>query len=189
MSMTHLSGVTLPVTMPSLGVSSLTPPAWAFAAQVGGFWARLPIPPSLNNMFVNMARKSGGRVRSRDYKKWATDAGWLIKDDQKRQAPIFGRFAVALLISEKESGDADNRFKAIGDLLVSYGVTEDDKLNDMPLTMRCSSVARGTCEVIAIPATAIPDLLDFLASTVRMGCGGAGVLAPARPAQGVPAPS
>lgn len=178
-----------PRDMPSLGVSSLTSPASCFAASVGGFWARLPVPPSLNNMFVNIAKANRARVRSSNYKLWAQEAGWLIRADRIRR--VDGRFAVALLISDKESGDADNRFKAVGDLLVSHGVTEDDKKNDLPLTMRCDGVARKTCEVIVVPASAIPELLEFLASIVREQVGGmAGVPASRLPAvQGVPPPS
>lgn len=131
----------------SIVVTQLSPETrltWAFAARVGGFWARIPIPPSLNNMFQNArGKEKSGRIKTFAYKQWSEKAGWMIMADRSATGcQIHGRFAVALLISEKESGDADNRFKAIGDLLVSYGVTEDDKKNYAPLIMRSPSIAR-----------------------------------------------
>lgn len=161
-------------------VTPLSPqpsPTWAFAARVGGFWARLPIPPSLNNMFHNARGKGkAGRIKTTAYKRWFDQAGWMIKADRSATGcQIYGRFAAVLLISDKESGDADNRFKAIGDLLVSYGVTEDDKKNHAPLTMRSPSIARETCEVIVVPFAVLPELFEFLASLARAaGAGAAG---------------
>ncbi|MGL4296920.1 MAG: hypothetical protein ACRCTG_14505 [Aestuariivirga sp.] len=170
-------------------------PVWAFAAKAGGFWARLPVPPSLNNAYINgskairasgervAGRKHGGRRISPEYARWREEAGWMIKADRSATArPVEGRFAVALLLSPKEDGDADNRFKAIGDLLASQGVTGNDRYNDAPLTMRCPSVQRGWCEVVAVSVSALPDLLEFLASLARGASAG-----PAGPsAAGVP---
>ena len=173
-------------------------PVWVFAARAGGFWARLPVPPSLNNAYVNrtkafrasaegkIVRKSAGRGVSPEYARWREAAGWMIRSDRSATArSVNGRFAVALLLSSKEDGDADNRFKAIGDLLASNGVTANDRYNDAPLTLRFGFVQRGMCEVVAIPVAALPDLLEFLASLARAaGAGAAGAPATASPDSG-----
>lgn len=84
----------------------------------------LPVPPSVNSMFVNVPGK--GRIKSKDYKKWISEAGWLLKAARVR--PVTGRVEIALVIAEpkRETSDLDNRTKACLDLLVEHGIIEDD---------------------------------------------------------------
>lgn len=35
----------------------------------------LPLPPSVNNLYAN--RRGGGRVKTRDYRGWLAEAGWV----------------------------------------------------------------------------------------------------------------
>ena len=82
----------------------------------------LPFPPSVNAMFFNVPGR--GRVKTTDYKAWELEAGLMLR----RQKPtIFSeRVEISVDLDETRRGDADNRFKAVADLLVKHGVIPDD---------------------------------------------------------------
>ncbi len=82
----------------------------------------LPFPPSTNNLFVNIPGR--GRAPSREYEKWKADAAWLLKS--QRLGKFEPRAIVFIDIDEKRKGDADNRSKAVLDLLVEHGVLAGD---------------------------------------------------------------
>ncbi len=84
----------------------------------------LPWPPSLNNMFLNVRGK--GRVRSENYRKWATEAGWLLKSQKPHKFNEPVRVRVELNPPNARAFDLDNRNKALLDLLVEHGVIHDD---------------------------------------------------------------
>lgn len=84
----------------------------------------LPWPPSLNNMFLNVRGK--GRVRSENYRKWADEAGWLLKSQKPRKFHEPVRVRVELNPPNARAFDLDNRNKALLDLLVEHGVIIDD---------------------------------------------------------------
>lgn len=84
----------------------------------------LPMPPSLNNAFVNIAGK--GRVRSENYRKWANQAGWLLKAQRVAPFNVPVRVRIEIKPENKRAFDLDNRTKAILDLLVTHGVLHDD---------------------------------------------------------------
>lgn len=84
----------------------------------------LPWPPSLNNMFLNVRGK--GRVRSENYRKWLTEAGWLLKSQKPRRFHEPVRIRVELNPPNARAFDLDNRNKALLDLLVEHGVIIDD---------------------------------------------------------------
>jgi Holliday junction resolvase RusA-like endonuclease len=86
----------------------------------------LPLPPSVNGLFVNV--RGRGRVRSEGYRKWALEAGWMLK----AQRP--GKFLVPVNISIEinppngRAFDLDNRNKALLDLLVEHQIIPDDSI-------------------------------------------------------------
>jgi crossover junction endodeoxyribonuclease RusA len=83
-------------------------------------------PPSLNNLFANVAGK--GRVRADRYRKWANAAGWDLKLNKPQ--PVKGPVSVTMLFGrpDKRRRDLDGLAKAPADLLVEHGVIEDDSL-------------------------------------------------------------
>jgi Holliday junction resolvase RusA-like endonuclease len=82
----------------------------------------LPLPPSVNNLFVNR-RDGKGRYTSPRYKAWQTEAGWEI--NRQKPGRVWGDYELHIVLP-KMRGDADNRLKPLLDLLVKHEVTDDD---------------------------------------------------------------
>jgi crossover junction endodeoxyribonuclease RusA len=85
----------------------------------------LPYPPSVNNLFINVAR---GRVISKRYAAWRTDAHWTIK---RTPGPRFSEpVAVEIILGkpDRRKRDLDNAIKAPLDALVEMHVITDDSL-------------------------------------------------------------
>lgn len=86
---------------------------------------RLPFPPSVNDMFGNnKSGKGRGRYVMTDYKKWRADASDALFRQGIR--PIVGRCVMRIDLDDKRQGDADNRVKAILDVLVKHGTLGGD---------------------------------------------------------------
>lgn len=85
----------------------------------------LPWPPSVNQCFANVPGK--GRVKTKAYKDWRYQAGWLIKISMAK-APKMGRYSVKIEATRqgKRRRDIDNFIKPIVDALVESGVVPDD---------------------------------------------------------------
>ncbi len=83
----------------------------------------LPMPPSTNTLYRNVAGK--GRVTSARYMRWkeaaATEA--LLQ----RQKHIGGPVEVSIRVKRDRRSDIDNRVKAAVDFLVSQGFIDDDR--------------------------------------------------------------
>ena len=82
----------------------------------------LPMPPSVNSLYRNVPGR--GRVPSGLYQRWrkaADDAMW----GQKKQR-IEGPVIIVITLQPKGRYDVDNKIKAVLDLLVRYGIIEDD---------------------------------------------------------------
>lgn len=80
------------------------------------------IPPSTNNLFLNVAH---GRIRSQKYDTWLQEA----HVDYMRQRPkkVSGPVHITMEFQEpKRKSDLDNRLKAPLDFLVKAGVIEAD---------------------------------------------------------------
>ena len=88
---------------------------------------RLPVPPSLNNLFVNVP--GVGRVKGKKYTAWISVARqWLLT--QKRPAePISYICGVDIQVPRsKRKADIDNRIKPVLDTLRSSRILKDDSL-------------------------------------------------------------
>jgi crossover junction endodeoxyribonuclease RusA len=104
---------------------------------------KLPMPPSTNNLFVNVPKR--GRVPSARYRQWKTAAGLTL--NVQRPEPVKGSAMVIMYVPWKVRGDIDNRIKPILDLLVTHGVIEDDsKVVSLSISRRLSIPAE-TVEV------------------------------------------
>lgn len=88
------------------------------------FQVSLPMPPSANNAFLNVPGR--GRVRSNAYRKWAEEAGWMVK--ARRNGCYEGPVSLLIEICPKTKRiqDIDNKIKPLADLLVACGVIPDD---------------------------------------------------------------
>lgn len=115
------------------------------------FRAAIPMPPSLNNAFLNVPGK--GRVRSGAYKAWADEAGWMVK--ARRNGAISEPVSVAIDIrpANKRAFDLDNRVKPCLDILVSCGVLSDDS-NKFVKAVSVREVSEGPACTITIEAIA-----------------------------------
>ena len=83
----------------------------------------LSMPPSTNTLYRNVPGK--GRVRTARYRTWAVSAGWELKSQKPK--PIDGPVDIRVAIGPPRKGwDADNRVKAVSDLLVEHRLIEDD---------------------------------------------------------------
>lgn len=110
------------------------------------FQASVPMPPSLNNAFINVAGK--GRVRSKAYRAWAEEAGWMVKAKRNGTIEIPVSVAIELCPRTRRSYDIDNRGKPCLDLLVSCGVLPDDS-NKFIKSLAIREVASGPeCAII-----------------------------------------
>lgn len=95
-------------------------------------------PPSVNSLYAN--KKGGGRRKSETYKCWIRTAGQEIMAQRRKITPIRGPYSIVIKVAKGTKGDIDNRAKATLDLLVSMGITDDDKH-----CQRCT-VERGLLE-------------------------------------------
>lgn len=82
----------------------------------------IPFPPSVNNLFRNVAGR--GRVPSARYQTWkvVADEEVMLQKKQYFKGPVH----VLLTVEDRGNQDADNCAKAPLDLLVRHGIIEDD---------------------------------------------------------------
>lgn len=110
----------------------------------------LPMPPSTNALFKNLAGK--GRVKTRTYGDWQMMARVAIK--RQKVPALSGRILVAIgLELSNDAADVDNRIKAVLDILGAkhgVGVIEDDKFVVALLVTRLPA-ANGLAHVQLFP--------------------------------------
>jgi len=82
------------------------------------------MPPSSNNMFVNV--RGRGRVRSENYRKWSREAGWTLVAQRPPQFKVPVKISVEIHPPNARAFDLDNRKKALLDLLVEHQIIPDD---------------------------------------------------------------
>jgi Holliday junction resolvase RusA-like endonuclease len=81
-------------------------------------------PPGVNNLFANVVGK--GRVKTKAYREWRERAS--VQVDIQRPGHVSGPYRVAIGIRRASlRSDLDGLLKPILDLLVSCGVTDDDR--------------------------------------------------------------
>ena len=87
------------------------------------FLTGLPIPPSLNNAYVNVPGR--GRVPSVPLTKWRRSCGFMI--NAKRPSPVLGPVHLSYTFEDGGSrADIGNLEKAATDLLVELRLIEGD---------------------------------------------------------------
>lgn len=104
----------------------------------------LPIPPSVNQMYSNVLGR--GRIATTALRNWKEAAGLRLKE--QRPQPVIGPYKFALYLPNKMRGDIDGRLKAAIDLLVTHGVTPDDRFAKSVLAERCEEVEAGQCVIV-----------------------------------------
>ena len=95
--------------------------------------ARLPMPPTANNMFFNL--KGGGRAKTSFYKDWIKQADMLLLDAYKRagspQWHIHTPMQLIIVLGlTSRRRDASNCLKPIEDALCRVLPIPDDRYND-----------------------------------------------------------
>ena len=91
---------------------------------------RLPMPPSVNSAYANRKGPGKGRVSTAALRSWKAAAGVRLDEALASipQRPVFtGLVHIAIRLPVNWASDADNRAKAIPDLLKAHGVLIDDK--------------------------------------------------------------
>lgn len=106
----------------------------------------IPMPPSVNGLFVQVGDR---RVKTKPYKAWRDEAGWMIASQGRRQ--MKGEVAVLIDVRkpDKRRRDIDNCVKAVLDLLVENGVIEEDS---MVMDIRARWVATGEPCTVTVSA-------------------------------------
>ena len=114
-------------------------------------------PPSANRMYVK------GRIKSREYRAWLTEAGWQIK--ARNIQILSGPVSLELHAPAATKRDLDNHVKPTCDLLVSLNLIDGDRFktvkrivlewHDQPaMLIRIESWPIG--QAISKPCVALP---------------------------------
>jgi len=82
----------------------------------------IPMPPSVNNLFVNVPKR--GRVPSKRYTDWRVAAGKVLNTQQYTR--LEGPVTIEYGVGTDTRADISNLEKAATDLLVSSGVIDGD---------------------------------------------------------------
>ena len=110
----------------------------------------LSLPPSVNEIWAPTGK--GAFYRSAKYKRWIKDAGWTLL--AHRPKPVVGLYNLTIYLPAEMPGDIDNRVKALCDLLVTHGVTADDRHLWSLHVSRSSNIEAGYASVFIYPHTA-----------------------------------
>lgn len=86
--------------------------------------ATVPVPPSVNNLFLTVGRK---RVKTPEYREWLEQSvPALARLRKPERFPV--RITVTLFGNVNQARDVANVEKAIGDALVLAGIIPDDSI-------------------------------------------------------------
>jgi Holliday junction resolvase RusA-like endonuclease len=119
---------------------------------------RLPMPPSINSAYANVPGR--GRVATKALRSWKSAAGARLRKALAviPQRPVFsGLVDVEIQLPVSWASDADNRIKAVPDLLKACGVITDDKARYVR-SVRATWVYDGSLgDQIEVSVTQIAD--------------------------------
>jgi Holliday junction resolvase RusA-like endonuclease len=95
------------------------------AEQCPDGWINIPLPPSTNNLFINLKR--GGRTESPKYRAWKKEVSPILESvPAVKSYPVQLTLAVRVGKGWRSNSDIANREKAATDALVSAGILKDD---------------------------------------------------------------
>ena len=124
----------------------------ASIALLRDFTVDLPLPPSVNELTVNL--KGGGRAKSAKYKAWLEEARWHVMTAWRAagkpewpEVPLRMKLELGL---EGRKRDAGNCLKAVEDLLVANMPIPDDRWNDH-ITIARNETITGIARVTIAP--------------------------------------
>lgn len=100
----------------------------------------LPIPPSVNRLHGKANRRV---FRTTLYQTWLKSAGWELHIS--KPGKIEGPYRIEIGLPATMRGDADNRCKAVLDILVSMNVTDDDRHCQFVSAEKRLGVPQGRC--------------------------------------------
>lgn len=120
------------------------------STQSGETRVTLSWPPSANALFRNVPGK--GRVRTKEYARWAGVAGWELKAQRPRKFTGPVEVVVELNPPTRHALDLDNRNKALLDLLVTHQVIPDDSTKFVRSVTAKVVETGAPCTVIVRPA-------------------------------------
>lgn len=108
----------------------------------------LPLPPTIWRLHVGTGKS---QRRTPEYVAWLHEAGWRINEARPRWAlrglPPDAPYRARVRWPHGDGADADNRLKALFDLLVTMRVTPDDRMLDGGSFGRSQLVPPGCCSV------------------------------------------
>ena len=105
----------------------------------------LPLPPSLNNVFVNVPGK--GRFKARVYKQWRSAAHWDLISQHPAPRLVASPYRVTISVPTNARADLDNLIKPLLDVLVDAGVMTDDR-DVLEIVARKNCATPGRCVVL-----------------------------------------
>lgn len=119
------------------------------------FTCDLPLPPSVNAMFVRaQAGSKVGKAPSPQYRKWKKAAGDIVMNAWNEQfQPAIGKpYAVHIRVNVDHNSDIANREKALTDILVATipGFPDDCWANRV-LIERDRTIVGAQIEVVTLP--------------------------------------
>lgn len=112
----------------------------------------LPFPPSLNNLFANVAGQRG-RFPSRRYTAWRKAASLELLLQRPKRYPVRADVLVELCPPDKRERDSDNYTKAPLDALVRAGILADDSRSFVRSSMAVFVENGPPCRVTLSPAS------------------------------------
>lgn len=108
----------------------------------------LPLPPSTNNLFINLPGR--GRCISGEYQRWR-DAADAAMRGMRMPKDGRGPWFITITVEDKGRRDIDNFAKAVLDHLVRHAIIEDDSRKFVrKLTVQFGDITG--CEVEIMPA-------------------------------------
>lgn len=116
----------------------------------------LPLPPSVNDMFLDRTNSRGRRPLSPKYRDWKMQARWRIKAAE--QQPISGAVIMfAGFDRVNMRADCDNRIKPLQDAIKDAGLIKDDSRIVSPVAWwtRPNDPARPVVNVLIVPAASL----------------------------------